>query len=120
LIEGQGSLYQPSYAGVSLGLLHGAQPDAIVLCHEPERPHVRGLPDYKLPPLAACIETNLFLARLTNPRVACVGVSLNTSRLGADAAERVIAETESLLGLPCVDPLTTGVGRIVDRLATIA
>ena len=56
LIEGQGSLFHPSFAGVSLGLLHGAQADALVMCHEPTRTHMRGLPHRPLPELGACIE----------------------------------------------------------------
>lgn len=116
LIEGQGSLYHASFAGVSLGLLHGAQPDAIVLCHEPNRPHMRGLPGYKLPGLEDCIAANLAAARLTNPAVRCVGVSVNSGDMEADARARLIGETEAALGLPCVDPLVTGVGRLVDRL----
>src|SRR6185437_13506323 len=81
LIEGQGSLFHPSYAGVSLGLLHGAQPDALVLCHELTRRHMRGLPGYPLPELARCLEANLTAARLTNPDVKAVGVALNTSNV---------------------------------------
>src|SRR3546814_2859689 len=68
LIEGQGSLFHASYAGVSLGLLHGAQADALVLCHEPTRPHMRGLPDFKLPDLRACMAANLAAAQLTKDR----------------------------------------------------
>src|SRR5690606_9078714 len=87
LIEGQGSLFHPSYAGVSLGLLHGAQPDALVLCHEPGRAHMRGLPHYPVPDLKTCLEANLEAARLTNPDVIAVGVAVNTSQAGgADAA----------------------------------
>jgi len=59
LIEGQGSLFHPSFAGVSLGLLHGSQPDAIVLCHEAGRPHVRGIAGRCLPSLGDCLEANL-------------------------------------------------------------
>lgn len=116
LIEGQGSLFHPSFAGVSLGLLHGAQPDALVVCHEPGRPHMRGLPHYALPDLAQCLETNLQLARLTNPDVRCIGFSFNTSRLTPAEAERALADTEDRFGLPCVDPLVTGVGALIDRL----
>lgn len=117
LIEGQGSLFHASFAGVSLGLLHGAQPDALVVCHEPERDHMRGLPHYPLPDLGVCVETNLQLARLTNPAVKVVGFSLNTSRLSPEAAKRHLGETADRFGLPCVDPLATGVGPLVDALA---
>jgi uncharacterized NAD-dependent epimerase/dehydratase family protein len=116
LIEGQGSLFHPSFAGVSLGLLHGAQPDALVLCHEPNRPHMRGLPHYELPDLETCLEANLAAARLTQPKVIAVGVALNTSKLSRDAAADICKAAEDQLGLPCQDPVTMGVSRITDRL----
>ncbi|MHA1600072.1 MAG: N-acetyltransferase DgcN [Alphaproteobacteria bacterium] len=116
LIEGQGSLFHASFAGVSLGLIHGAQPDAIILCHEPTRDHMRGLPEYSLPDLGDCIETNLAAARLTNPAVMCAGVSINTSRLDADDARRLLSRFEDNLGLPVVDTFRDGAGSIVDRL----
>jgi uncharacterized NAD-dependent epimerase/dehydratase family protein len=116
LIEGQGSLFHPSYAGVSLGLLHGSQPDALVLCHEPVRQHMRGLPDYPLPELKKCLEANLVAARLTNPAVMPVGVALNTSSLSAQEAADACKRTSDLLGLPCQDPVTMGVEAIVDNL----
>jgi uncharacterized NAD-dependent epimerase/dehydratase family protein len=117
LVEGQGSLFHASYAGVTLGLIHGAQPDALVMCHEPTRPHMRGLPHYKLPDLQTCIDANLAAARLTNPNVRCVGLSLNTSALDPAAAERTLRELEQKHGLPAVDPLRTGVDKLVDALA---
>src|SRR5258706_1822185 len=86
LIEGQGSLFHASYAGVSLALIHGAQPDALVMCHEPTRLHMRGLPHYPLPDLPLCIERNIEAAQLTNPAVRCVGVSVNTGPLDMAAA----------------------------------
>ena len=116
LIEGQGSLFHPSFAGVTLGLIHGAQPDAIVLCHEPTRSHMRGLPDWPVPDLAECLAANLAAARLTNPAVFCAGVALNTSQLGDDAASRQLGETSAALALPCVDPMRGGVAPLVDRL----
>ena len=118
LIEGQGSLFHPSFAGVSLGLLHGSQPDALVLCHEPGRPHMRGLPHYALPDLKTCLEANLQAARLTQPDVVAVGVAFNTSKLSPGAAADACKAAEDLLGLPCQDPVTMGVNRIVDRLLT--
>ena len=117
LIEGQGSLFHPSYAGVSLGLLHGAQPDVIVMCHEPTRRHMRGLPDVPLPDLEECIAANLAAARLTNREVRCAGISLNTAALDAAAAGRLIRKTADRLRLPVVDPVRTGVGPIIDAIA---
>jgi uncharacterized NAD-dependent epimerase/dehydratase family protein len=116
LIEGQGSLFHPSYAGVSLGLLHGAQPDALVLCHEPTRRHMRGLPGYPLPELRHCLEANLAAARLTNPAVRAVGVALNTSGMPAPEALAACQRISDLLQLPCQDPVSMGVEAIVDNL----
>jgi uncharacterized NAD-dependent epimerase/dehydratase family protein len=116
VIEGQGSLFHASYAGVTLALIHGAQPDALVMCHEPTRAHMRGLPNYKLPDLELCIERNVEAARLTNPAARCVGVSVNTEALDDAAARDYLRRTEDKIGLPCTDPVRTGVGAIVDRL----
>jgi uncharacterized NAD-dependent epimerase/dehydratase family protein len=120
LIEGQGSLFHPSFAGVSLGLLHGAQPEALVLCHEPGRPHMRGISGRALPDLAECLERNLEAARLTSPEVRAVGVCLNTSAMDPQAALRLCARTEDQLGIPCTDPMTFGVDAILDRLLCVA
>ena len=119
LIEGQGSLFHASYAGVTLGLIHGAQPDALVMCHEPTRKHMRGLPHYKLPDLKLCIERNVEAAQLTNPAVRCVGISVNTAGLDPAAARDYLRRTEDEHGIPCVDPVRTGVGAIVDRLVDL-
>lgn len=116
LIEGQGSLFHPSYAGVSLGLLHGAQPDALVLCHEPTRRCMRGLPDSPLPDLKQCLEANLAAARLTNPNVKPVGIALNTSNMTVAEAGAICRQTSDLLDLPCADPVSMGVETIVDHL----
>jgi uncharacterized NAD-dependent epimerase/dehydratase family protein len=117
IVEGQGSLFHPSYAGVSLGLLHGAQPDALVMCHEPTRRHMRGLPDRALPDVGECIRANEVAARLTNPRARCIGVAVNTSALSRSDAIAYCEMLADSLGLPCVDPLFEGVGHIVDQLA---
>jgi uncharacterized NAD-dependent epimerase/dehydratase family protein len=116
LIEGQGSLFHASYAGVTLGLIHGAQPDALVMCHEPTRTHMRGLPHYPMPDLLLCIERNVEAAQLTNPAVRCAGVSVNTDALDPAEARDFLRRTEDWIGLPCVDPVRSGVGAIVDRL----
>ncbi len=116
IIEGQGSLFHPSYAGVSLGLLHGSQPDAIVLCHEPGRPHMRGVPGHPVPGLKETLERNLEAARLTNPNVVAVGVAFNTSAYDDADAARLCAEAAAELNLPCQDPVRMGVDQIVDNL----
>jgi len=113
VIEGQGSLFHPSFAGVSLGLLHGAQPDTLVLCHQPNRPHMRGAPGFDLPSLEDCIAANEAAARLTNPNATCIGISLNTGDLTDAEARRTLHETEARLGLPCVDAIRTGVAPLV-------
>ena len=116
VIEGQGSLFHPSFAGVSLGLLHGAQPGALVLCDEPGRPHMRGVKGRALPGLAECLEANLAAARLTSPDVRAVGICLNTSNMGPEEGERLCASTADALGLPCTDPVAFGVEPIVEFL----
>jgi uncharacterized NAD-dependent epimerase/dehydratase family protein len=115
-MEGQGSLFHASFAGVSTGLLHGSQPDALVLCHEPTRTHMRGLPTYALPDLESCLQQNELVAQLTNPNARTVGVAVNTSALDRDAAKACLQEIEQRLGLPTVDPVRDGVARIVDQL----
>ena len=116
VIEGQGSLFHPSFAGVSLGLLHGAQAEALVICDEPGRPHMRGIPGRPLPDLAECLERNLEAARLTSPDVRAAGICLNTSAMDPAAARRLCDATEDRMGLPCTDPIAFGVEPIIDRL----
>ncbi|HYD29336.1 MAG TPA: N-acetyltransferase DgcN [Azospirillaceae bacterium] len=116
IVEGQASLLHPSYAGVTLALVHGAQPDALVMCHEPSRPHMRGLPGRPVPGLEECIAIHEQGARLTNPAARVVGISVNTSALAEDEARRLLQETGDALGLPAVDAVRTGVAAIVDRL----
>lgn len=116
VIEGQGSLFHPSFAGVSAGLLHGAQPEAIVLCHDPAREHMRGIPGRALPDLEACLELNLGMARLTSPAVRAVGICLNTVALDEPAARRMCDELALAFDLPCTDPMRFGVDAIMEEL----
>ncbi len=119
VVEGQGSLFHPSYAGVSLSLLHGTQPDAIVLCHDASRRSILGLAEYPVPSLADAIERNLAAGRLTNARIRCVGVSVNTSRVPAETRDALLHECSGQTGLPCIDPLLDGVGPILDRIGAL-
>jgi uncharacterized NAD-dependent epimerase/dehydratase family protein len=82
----------PSYAGVSLGLLHGSQPDVIVVCHEPGRTHVIGHPELPMPTVEYTIDLNLTMGRRTNPAIRCGGVSFNTSRFSDAEARRLMAD----------------------------
>ncbi|MEQ9014692.1 MAG: N-acetyltransferase DgcN [Marinovum algicola] len=115
-IEGQGSLFHVSFSGVTMALIHGGQPDALILAHEPTRQHMRGLPDYALPSLEALRDTALPLARIANPDCRVVGVSLNTKALGDEEAARLCEDIEDRLGLPTTDPFRHGAGRLVDAL----
>ncbi len=115
VIEGQGSLFHPSFAGVTLGLLHGAQPDAFVVCHEPTRTRMRGVL-HPLPSIQDVIDLTIGCGRLTNPDIACIGIAINTRALDEAAARRVLSEAGGKHALPAVDPVRFGVGAIVDRL----
>ncbi|UWQ78653.1 DUF1611 domain-containing protein [Leisingera sp. S132] len=117
LIEGQGSLFHVSYSGVTMALVHGGQPDALILCHEPTRTHMRGLPEYDVPTLEELREVALPLAQRANPACKVVGISVNTQHLSEDEAVKYLAEVEERMGLPAVDPYRHGAGRLVDALA---
>jgi uncharacterized NAD-dependent epimerase/dehydratase family protein len=116
IIEGQGSLFHPAYAGVTVGLIHGSQPDALVLCHDHARRTLASFPHVPVMPLEEAIPPYLSVARLTNPRARFVGIALNTSSVGAAEAEDIIGRTAERLDLPCVDPIRTGVGPLVAAL----
>jgi uncharacterized NAD-dependent epimerase/dehydratase family protein len=120
VVEGQGSLFHPSYAGVTLGLIHGTQPDALVVCHDPRRPHIDEMPDFPVPDVAECAARHVEAARLTNPHARCVGVSVNTSKMTPDEAAACRRDISSRMAVPCVDPMRDGVAAIVDRLLEVA
>ncbi|MFO1121628.1 MAG: N-acetyltransferase DgcN [Hyphomicrobiales bacterium] len=115
VIEGQGSLFHPSFAGVTLGLLHGAQPDAFIVCHEPTRRTMRGV-QHPLPSIAQVIERTILEGRLTNPKIECIGIAINTEHLSEAEAAACLSDTGKSHALPCVDPIRTGVGPLVDEL----
>ncbi|MGP9788632.1 N-acetyltransferase DgcN [Roseinatronobacter sp. NSM] len=119
LIEGQGSLFHVSYSGVTMALIHGGQPDALILSHEPTRTHMRGLPGYALPELADLRDTALHLARVANPAAQVIGVSVNTAAMSEQDALDYCARVEAEMGLPTVDPYRHGAGKLVDALAAI-
>ena len=119
LIEGQGSLFHISYSGVTLALIHGGQPDALILCHEPTRTHMRGLPGYSLPSLEQLRDTALPLARIANPACQVVGIAVNTQHMETGGARDYLAGVSQRMGLPATDPYRFGADMLVDALAAI-
>ena len=117
VIEGQGSLLHPGYAAVSLGLLHGSQPDAIVVCHRAGLEFLDGLDvDIEIPPLNEVAETVLSLVQTTNPHCVWAGISLDTSALGDEERHGFLADIAGKYGVPCVDPVAVGMADIADFL----
>ena len=119
VIEGQGSLFHPGYSGVSLGLLHGSQPDAFVVCHDATRTAVSGWEHYPLPSVREAIDMHVAMGRRTNPDIRCVGISVNTSQLKGGAREGYLKRLQAETGLPCVDPIIDGCAAIVDHIRQI-
>lgn len=117
VIEGQGSLFHVSYSGVTLALIHGGQPDALIICHELTRQHMRGLPDYPVPAMSDIGDVALTLARVANPACKIVGVSINTQQMPQDEALAYLARVEAEMGLPAVDPFRHGAERLAEALA---
>lgn len=116
VIEGQGSLSHPAFAGVSLGLLHGSQPDALVICHALGRTHMRGLPHQPFPSVADTINKNLDAARLTNAEAYIAGIAVNTSAVSESEALEICLALSDEFSVPCVDPLRHGTGPIIEGL----
>ena len=119
VIEGQGSLFHPAYAGVTLGLLHGSQPDAIVLCHDPSRKTIDEYPDFPIPDLRVAIDDYVRAGRLTNPKLRCVGLSVNSSHLSAADTAAYFARVGAELGLPVCDPVRSGVDGLAAALLAL-
>ena len=118
-IEGQGSLFHVSYSGVTMALIHGGQPDALILAHEPTRDHMRGLPGYSLPTLEALRDTALPLAEVANPACKVVAVSVNTAAMSEAEATAYLGEVEARMDLPATDPFRFGAGKLVDALVAL-
>lgn len=116
VIEGQGSLFHPAYAGVTTGLIHGSQPDVLILCHDPKRTHIASVEGYPLPSLQDAATLNLMTARLTNPQVRLAGISLNTSTLTTEQRARVFAETSDSMQVPCFDPIRSSLDDVLERV----
>ncbi|MGZ8693769.1 MAG: DUF1611 domain-containing protein [Gaiellaceae bacterium] len=115
-VEGQGAIFHPAYSGVTLGLLHGSAPDALVLAHKHGSESIYGYEDTAIPPLAELVQAHeLVCAPISEARVAAI--ALNTADLGADdAARAAIASVEDETGLPCDDVPRFGADRLLDAV----
>ncbi|MGD0992422.1 MAG: DUF1611 domain-containing protein [Gemmatimonadales bacterium] len=123
LVEGQGSLIHPGYSGVSLGLIHGSCPAAMILCHQPSRKLVseyHGASAFlPIPPLARLVHLHEQAAALVNPsRV--IGIALMTYDLPEAAARDAVRRAEDETGLPATDPVRFGVAPLVEAIAAAA
>jgi len=116
VIEGQGSLFNPSYSGVSLGLLHGSQPDAIIVCHDPLRKMMSSCPHLPIPSVEECIELSLSCGRIVNPEIQCIGISINSVAMSAKDAENYKNKITQQTGYPCFDPLVDGCEIIIEKI----
>jgi uncharacterized NAD-dependent epimerase/dehydratase family protein len=108
VIEGQGSILHPSYAGVSLALLHGSQPDVFVVCHDPSRLKMLGSWPFPIPTVEEIIDLTSRLGSRTNSDIRCGGICLNTGALSEGNAQALIASEAARLNLPVADPMRGG------------
>jgi uncharacterized NAD-dependent epimerase/dehydratase family protein len=108
VIEGQGSLFHPAYAGVSLALLHGSQPDVFVVCHDPRRERMLGDEAFAVPSVDEIIDITMRLGSRTNPAIRVGGVSFNTGAVEESEAHALIEREAARLGLPVADPMRGG------------
>jgi uncharacterized NAD-dependent epimerase/dehydratase family protein len=115
VVEGQGSLFHPSFAGVTLGLMHGTQPDAFIVCHEPTRTNMRNV-SHPIPDISEVIDLTMRCGRLTNPGIRCTGIALNTAAIDDRQARRLLAELTERYELPATDPVRYGVATLIDHL----
>lgn len=107
LVEGQGSINHPGYSGVTLGLLHGSCPDAMILCHQPTRAY---LGDYrtaswvKIPPLSEYVRLYETIGSAVHP-ARVIGIALNTFDMDESAARAACEAAAQETGLPTTDPV---------------
>ena len=120
VVEGQGGILHPGFSAVTLGLLHGVLPEAMILCHKAGRERYRHTEARILPPREMVELYERIVAPLYPGRV--VGCSLNTRQMPADQAQQEIARWRAATGLPVVDPFRDGVAPLVravqDRLGS--
>jgi uncharacterized NAD-dependent epimerase/dehydratase family protein len=119
LVEGQGSLIHPGYSGVTLGLLHGSCPDALILCHQVTRDYIGDYhgrePWVKIPSYAELIDIHERAAQPVHP-TKVIGISLNTYDMDEAAARDAVAKAAEETGLPATDPVRFDSDVLVDAI----
>jgi uncharacterized NAD-dependent epimerase/dehydratase family protein len=118
LVEGQGSINHPGYSGVTLGLLHGSCPDALILCHQASREYVgeyRGEPWLRIPPLTDYITMYEMIGSAVHP-TKVIGISMNTYDLDDAAARKACDDAARVTGLPCTDPVRFDPAPLLDAI----
>jgi uncharacterized NAD-dependent epimerase/dehydratase family protein len=113
-IEGQGSLVHPGFSGVTLALVHGACPEAMILCHKCTKTKIGEMP-FVIPPLAELVTMYEYMAEPVRPSKV-LGVALNTSGMTDRAALQAIAQAEEETGLPATDPVRYGAGKLFEAI----
>ena len=107
LVEGQGSINHPGYSGVTLGLLHGSCPDALLLCHQSSREYIgdyRKASSVKISPLQTYVKWYEEIGGMVHP-TKTIGICLNTYDLDDATAQKACADAERETGLPASDPV---------------
>ncbi len=115
IVEGQGSLLHPAYSGVTMALIHGSAPDALILCHNPKLKGIRNFESVPIPPLSTLVNIYESAAGWIKP-AKVLGISLNTSSFTEAQAKALVQEYEDETGLPVTDPVRFGMGVLADRV----
>ena len=115
IVEGQGSLVHPSYSGVTLGLLHGCAPHALILVYEVGRTKITGVEQIAIPPLAAIKKMNEVMSN-ANYRCEVIGIAMNSRKLTASESEMERRKVGDEFGLPVCDVIRNGPDELVEAV----
>jgi uncharacterized NAD-dependent epimerase/dehydratase family protein len=117
-VEGQGALNHPGYSPVTLGLIHGSMPDAMIFSHLAGATVIEGLDHCALPPLPQLVQLNEQMVNILRPARPCrvVGIALMTIHLSDQEAAAAVRQVEAETGLPTTDVIRFGAGSLMDAL----